>query len=370
MRESAKDPDALSPSHVQLWADCPRKEAFVYRLGLSQPFAKSAQAGTETHEFIEKGRTDWEHEWEGYPVGKMAKNLLAKTPKDITQREQHFETQVDGFKFHGFVDFQNAYLIGDYKTTSKKKYVKSVEELETNIQRLIYTESYPDVTESLWLYGVWDSKCSTHPVKFPIDRKADRERFKLHVITHAEGILSTPKDVDPLSLPKPKDPDTCNLYPPHGCPFKSKCFPVRSAFTVSQEGFPKMSNLFDTLSKSEAVAPEPEVAQSVQLTPPVQHTHKIEWLFVDCYPVTGEAPVQATKIIEKACAEVAMDLQVAHPLLVDFGKGGPMLMAQTAKFIQDGPHMPYVYLETKSPEGRNAMSAFLNAARHVVKSMF
>lgn len=365
MREPSTDPDELSPSHVQLWVDCPRKEAFQYRQGLKTPSAKSAEAGNAVHEFIEAGRTDWEYEWEGYPVGKMAKNLLAKTPSTVNKREEHFHSVIDGIKYHGYVDFQDPFLIGDYKTTSKKKYIKTVDELHDNVQRLIYTESFPLVTQNLWLYGVWDAKQSVHPVTFPVDRKADRERFKLRVLKPSEEILATPKDVDPLSLPLPKDPDTCKLYPPHGCPFKLKCFPIKSVFVQSTEGFPKMSSLLEKLSATIAEEPrtvrEPEAPAS---------THKIEWLFVDCFPVTGETPIQASKIVMEAAATVATDMQVAHPLLVDFGKGGPMLMAQTADFIAKGPNLKYVYLETKSAESRGAMNAFIQHARHVVKSMF
>ncbi len=360
MREPSKDPDELSPSHVQLWSDCPRKEAFQYRMGLTTPSAKSAQAGNEVHDFIDKGRSDFEYEWEGYAVGKMAKNLVAKTPADITAREEHFHSVIDGVKFHGYVDFQNPLLIGDYKTTSKKKYVKTVEELETNIQRLIYTESFPEVTDNLWLYGIWDTKCSVVPVSMKVDRVKDRERFKLRVLKPAEEILATAKDVDPLSLPLPKDPDTCRLYPPLGCPFKSKCFPTKSVFNVNQEAFPKMSNLLDKLTAAE----EPT---KLAVAEP---THKIGILFVDSYPVTGEQPINASRIIEKACGMVATDLQVAHPLLVEFGKGGPMLMAQTADIIAKGPYMPYVYLETKSAEGRTTLNAFVSNAKMVVKSMF
>lgn len=126
-----------------------------------------------------------------------------------------------------------------------------------------------------------------------------------------------------------------------------------------------MSSLLEKLSATIAEEPrtvrEPEAPAS---------THKIEWLFVDCFPVTGETPIQASKIVMEAAATVATDMQVAHPLLVDFGKGGPMLMAQTADFIAKGPNLKYVYLETKSAESRGAMNAFIQHARHVVKSMF
>ena len=390
----------ISASQLNVWKLCQRKRQFIYGQGLREAPAAAALAGTKVHKLLEEWVTNDEKPpsellWDNYDLGRMAWTIGDKLPdkNKLLQSEQKFDVTLYDVDFTGVIDLQTTTDIIDFKTTSKVRYVKSDEELELDVQRLLYVAAKPDKTYTKWIYGVWEDY-SAHIRHLGIDAIKDRERFKLHVLKPAEDILRITPDTDPLSLPPNKD--ACGLYPPNGCPFKSKCF--------SNKTSQRMTKLLDKL-KSEPTQTMPlqvterivERAEKIDLingpgsakqeVTPAQveavnelqreaeamggyDAKPIEFLFIDSYPISGcagDAVVSAHELVAPAARSVADDAHVFHPLLIDF-KGATMLAVQLRHDLK-GKSYKYVYLETKSAEGRAVMNTLMNLSKFVVKGM-
>lgn len=376
----------ISASHIEKWNQCKRREAFIYRLGIREPTAKSAQAGTYVHAKLEG--TEAPDEWEGYPIKELADKMRLFEPKDIIQREYEFTTKIDGIDFTGRIDGKTATTVLDYKSTSQKKYVKSLPTLELDGQRLLYVEVNPEAESTFWLYGVWKD-LSVHPREVPIDRKLDRERFKLHVLQPAEEILAVPEDVDPLSLPP--NEGACKLYPPAGCPFKARCVDLNNRKPASNS----MSKLMEKLLANESVqqrgeerraepgpmAPEPAVLESVSVAAegpsiprgscePANESFPVDTLYIDCLPVGRVEPdlVYSYQLLGPVCREVADDAGVPHPLLMDFAKGPPWIALQLEATLKKSP-VKHLFLDSRTAEGRAVVQKLMEISRFVVRGL-
>lgn len=260
----------ISPSQLDLWHRCPRRWAFVHKAKRREPFTGAAQAGTETHKILED-QGPWDKEWTApdtgklYPVGQMAALLQSQTPPNVVARERRWEVDIEGLPFVGVTDFYSEEIVGDYKTTSSKRNAKLAgakdpsKDLLTDPQRLFYTALVPSAKRTLWLYGTWDTMSVT-PREVEIDREADKKRLHLRVLQPADTMLNTPDDVDPLSM-KP-NVNECSKFPPHGCPFKSECFPPGKRMPVvtnSKESDRAMESLVERL-RAKASGTVPVVA--------------------------------------------------------------------------------------------------------------
>jgi hypothetical protein len=394
----------ISASHIGVETLCKRRERFAYgHLNLREGGSTATEAGSKTHKVIEDGGP-WDAVWGEFQIGAMARKLADATLPGVVSREENFTETLHGIPFTGFIDFTTATVVGDYKTTSKKRNVKSISTLLTDPQRLLYVEvKRPEAT--MWLYGDWESYSVT-PREIRTD-KEDRERFKLHVLKPAEEIAARPHDMDPLSLPA--NLESCRLYPipgkpgSGGCPYKDRCFPANQSVTKLGLG---MSALLERLEreKAEREAAGPGInSPGVVLPPPpeepkkkkqvvekvvdvpktsepdprqpgpapfTQGMHLIDTLYVDCMPLTSDEPViPSYKLIVPAGQTVADDQGVLSAMLIDYGKGGPMLACQVVDNLRRNP-VKYVYLESRSAEGKAVSMALMGVARVVVKGVF
>lgn len=364
----------ISPSRIKAFTTCQRRYAWSYLHGEREPFAQSAQAGTEVHALLENNVFTGEELWPAsvtaskrYQTGRMAAALREATPLGVVHREQALDVELDGILFTARVDFQTETLVGDYKTTSKSKYVKAVAELEDDPQRLLYTRM-TERADALWLYGVWEG-FKIAPVVVPGDAKRDSERFKLHVIQPSEELLCITADVDPLTLPA--NTYSCGLYPPHGCQFANRCYSVsgqlvnKSASTKENE-----MSIYVPGYAPEVVAPSPLEHENAIVPAPTSEK-LIGTLYVDAYPVSGVDSVQhAGEIIARASESVRSDAHVLHSQLVEFGKGAHMLAAQLTHDIKSaGVRYEHVYLETRSAEGKSCLFELTQLSERVVRGM-
>lgn len=372
----------ISASHIKLWNTCKRREAFVYRQGLREPSGVAAAAGTKVHALLEKPDTVAEsaETWGKYDISRMARQLQAATPPGVVAREQQIDRELYGLPFTGRIDFSTETAVGDYKTAGKPRGVKTVAELEEDVQRLMYAElsGKPD---ALWIYGVWQD-FSVTPVVVPGDAKRDREKFKLRVLQPAEELASVPEDVDPLSLEA--SITSCGLFPPAGCPFLTKCFDshghvasvlttVDSAPAVSAAAAAGVTQQMSFLDAFKAPAAPTDIPSDNKQTVcnGSADGKMIGTLYIDSYPVAGVDQVQhAGELIAVAAQSVRSDAHVLHSQLVDFGKGAHMLAAQLAHDIKTaGEFYPHLYLETRSAEGKAVLFELSQLARVVVKGM-
>lgn len=377
----------LSASHIGVWKLCKRKERFIYGLGLRESSSAAATAGKKVHALLEEWIKDdlvppAELLWDNYDIGRMAWQLSYKMPakEKIVASEETFNVNLYGIDFTGVIDLQTKDEIWDFKTTSKARYIKTNEELEIDPQRLLYLSAKPDRRSSTWLYGVWED-FGTHQRTLGTTADRSDERFKLHVLAPAEEILLA-EGKDPLSLDPNKD--ACHLYPPNGCPFKSKCFPPNRTAARMTKLLDKLKSADQTqvmpLEKVDLIngpaienkeVSEPAERASEEVDPEYQELKPIDMLFIECFPLDlpiGERVIPASELIVPAAKEVAADQQVHHPLLVDYSKGGPMLAVQLAANLR-GKRLKYVYLETKSAEGRAVMHTLTNMSKFVIKGM-
>ena len=260
---TSKPRRTVSASKLEAWKRCKVRYAFNYIERVQEPFALAAQAGVETHKVLEN-QGPWDKTFDKYAVGWMAQLLQNATPPGVTAREERFETELYGVPFVGVIDFHGEDLVGDYKTTSNKRNVKSPEVLLTDPQRLLYTQVRPSARRTLWLYGDWKTMSVT-PRESEIQRAADVERFKLHVLQPAEEILALPEETPALSLTK--NLSACMLFPPAGCPYKDRCFPSTKKFEVNVMG--KLLDRVKQIQKSADTEPaaEPAVAEPAAAEP-------------------------------------------------------------------------------------------------------
>lgn len=359
---------AFSASQLDKFGECQRRWAFIYRGGTREPSSDGATAGTKTHELLELPTHDVTARWKKYQIGALAAKLRASKPEGEFRQEEEFNVEIAGLPFTGRIDWLNATVLGDWKTTSKPQYIKSIEELETNTQRLLYVEAMRP-KETIWIYGVW-SDLSVHERRIGATN-TDREKFKLNVLSKAEQIAALPVDLDPLSLPFNKK--ACGLYPPAGCPFKHKCVDIHVPKPLSEMNV-RMSRLLEKLNAAKA-APAPEqpaatasVEEKVQAKP--ASAHLIDTLFLDCMPLSPlDAPLTyATSLIAQASQIVADDAQVPHARLVDYGRGDVLIAAEVALMLEKNP-VKYLFSETRSGEGKSVMFALMSRARLVVRGM-
>lgn len=348
-------------------------------------------AGSQVHKLIEDGKQGEPALWNEYDIGIMAQKLHDATPPDVISREETFTETVDGVPFTGVIDFQTPDTVGDYKTTGKRRNIKSLKVLTNDPQRLLYVQ-VKQPARTLWLYGVWEDMTVT-PRELVVE-KEDRERFKLHVLTPAEEILSVSPDTDPLSLPA--NLESCRMYPPVGCPYADQCFPTAK---ISEGIANRMSDIVKRLM-AEAEAKEPsinapsvpaaeapaepasekkrrppkteqvsEVDREIQAAQQAEQANMlIENLYIDCIPLSSEF-THAYLLLAEASQMVADDMQLPHAMLVDFAKGGPMVAAQLVANLRKKP-VQNLAIETKSPEGKACMTALMGVSRNVFKGVF
>ena len=360
---------AFSASQLDKFGECQRRWYFIYREGTREPASDGATAGTKTHELLEQPEHDITARWKKYPIGALAAKLRAAKPEGEFRQEEEFNVELYGLPFTGRIDWLNDNIVGDWKTTSKPQYVKSIEELETNTQRLLYVEAMRP-RETIWIYGVWSDLSVTE--RRIAATETDRDKFKLHVLSNAEKIAALPELIDPLSLPFNKK--ACGLYPPSGCPFKSKCVDIHVPKPPSEMGA-RMSKLLEKLNAAKTAVPAPEQAPVAPAAEEKVHTiatsaHLIDILFVDSIPLSPlDAPLAyATSLIAQAAAIIASDAQVPHHLLIDFGKGSHLLAAEVLVELEKNP-VRYLYTETRSAEGKATLFALMSKARLVVRGM-
>lgn len=348
----------VSATRIKTGKLCKRRYAFRYLHGASDPVAESAEAGTRTHELLELGTYNGDEVWQGYPIGEMARRLGKATSDNVVSREESFEVELHGITFVGKIDFQTDNTVGDYKTTSRRKRIRSAESLEDDEQRLLYSRA-TGKSDCLWLYGVWED-LSVHPVYVPGNDKRDRQKFRLHVLEPAQELLALPADVDPLALEA--NTFACGLYPPKGCPYLTKCYDRNGQLISHSSPYEHTNVVFvESIHRRASAQPEPSNNQN----------KCIGTLYIDAFPIVCDEPVTvAAELIARAAREVCKDADVKHSQLVEYGKGQHMLAAQLTHDMQSsGMRYEHVYLETRSAEGRACMFELQALAERVVRGM-
>jgi hypothetical protein len=195
--------------------------------------------GIQVHEILEnyylgKSTPDRSKIWRFNPgdkiyyPGKIADAMInAQIPRQPTAVEVQFDRELDGVLYTGKIDilqkYGNRIEIIDHKTSSDpKKWGKSSEDLEHDIQRNLYCwaarEGVLPVNFAL-NYGCTDAKPQkTLFVRAKPSLSDDYFLNEIHPVAQLMVQLKT-QQINPLDLPP--EPSSCELF--RGCPHKQRC---------------------------------------------------------------------------------------------------------------------------------------------------
>jgi hypothetical protein len=369
----------ISASSIELWTMCQRRWAFSYLANYSREAGRAAEAGKRVHALLEEAR-DAEpalvEPWGEYDVSRMARVLWAHNPRDEgAQFEVEWEREIEGLLFKGVIDRLSDEYVLDYKTTGGSlKYAKTPTRLKRDVQRLLYSQAYPDVAKALWITGTWanseGAKRAGDVVAFDTkvailarDRIRDNEHFKELVLTPSEQIAHVAPGTEPLSFALPSNAfdqydSPCQKFPPEKCPHFSTCHKTKRLSLALAPAPPKKEVSMPVIMRAEPVNEVPKFL--------------IENLYVDCLPlfVTDVPVMYSLDVIAKASREVEGDVGLKHVMLADFAKGPHLLAAELCAQLELLAPVKHFYLETKSAEGRGVMQSLMGRSKQIFKGMF
>lgn len=423
----------LSASQMGLYDRCPKRWGFVYLEGRREPEHEAAEDGKEVHAMLEAYLRDGVVPDPNTRLGATAHEMLRHLPArgSVKDVELDFELEVQGIRFRGRVDARTPGVVYDHKSTGNMKAaVKTEEELETDLQALIYARWMNEDGELQWTYGERlppskkgkpkSKKVCLRVVKEDVERKFDEI-----VLPLAREILDAYRHNDITLLPKHLG--SCHMFPPNGCPFDNdndckitdqerirfvmgdriplaeklrarkaamlgentnvvavpKADPINPPRVAASPVAPvkprQPKPVLEAAPEPPSPQPEPESLalappQATEVAPPPvivsRHAKPIKTLYCDCLPLTSSKVVHAHILIAAAANEVQNDTQTHHVLLMDFAKGGPSLAAQLQADLFSLPEqLEDVVLVTRTPEGRAVQQVMCALAENVVMAL-
>lgn len=396
---------AFSASSIEKWTLCQRRYVFGYFLGLEEGGSDATEAGSRVHKLLEDtpagGTPEQGIRWLHYDISALATSMHRFLPTDdvVVGNEVNFEAELHGLPFRGYIDRLSDQFIWDWKTTgSDRKWAKSPRKLKTDVQRLIYSEAYPDVPNARWVTGLWRDIPTPVDSCLRVDRKADKEAFRLNVLHPAQEIAVLDPNVDPLSLPLPTEIDTrtgkpkaCNAFG-KPCPAYEQCHGKAKRTLSTLLDTLRAENLaptpFDFVpagrfhETSEPIAPVglapsngPLSPDPVDVLPPPSPgvTYLVDTLLIDCSPISSLSTpaVFGHTVIVEASREVCAEFGLRNPLQMDFGKGAVALAVavETVLEAREAPISVLVW-ESRTAEGRACVQSLCARSRLVIKGGF
>lgn len=152
-------------------------------------------------------------------------------PPHVAIVETQFELPYQGVMYNGRIDFLHGYrpgvevTIGDHKTISKLSRAKTPEQLLEDPQRIIYS-AWAAVTFGVsHVRASWVYYQRTNPRAKRVDLLEDSasiwQRFRRLHGRVGLPIYAAKQITHPHAFPR--NLDSCQLYPPHGCPYAAEC---------------------------------------------------------------------------------------------------------------------------------------------------
>jgi len=227
----------VSPSQLDTFLTCNRKWGFRYLDGIDSPPHRSAQVGTRVHAILEDWLRsakppDWEerlvidgHEYFPGRIASEAIHLLPP-PGPHLALERRFSNR----PWLGQIDV--AYLaspehpvVMDHKTTTDLGWAKTVEELQTDPQAIIYAAAAfaelprAQVADLAWTYTKTNKPYKAKQVHLRVTREYVEEAIRPFLATAARMLEirasgARAADLDPT-------PSACQKY--GGCPHLGRC---------------------------------------------------------------------------------------------------------------------------------------------------
>ncbi|MEC9048904.1 MAG: PD-(D/E)XK nuclease family protein [Planctomycetota bacterium] len=234
------DPVGISPSQIKTYHEqCPRR--WWYSRNRPRPPRRDddpAVFGDRVHLVLE----DWLQYGTVLDLGtREGKTAIAGLgflpPPKAALVEGKFSFVYDRVKYNGRIDFTTDYeqgqhiTIGDHKTIGQLHRHKTEDELVWDPQRIIYSmwgvlRYRVQRVTARWVYYQRVTKSRKHGkstvVEFTEEADMIRERFEdLHKRRSLPILNARLDDRGPTALPR--NMENCNLFPPHGCPYREEC---------------------------------------------------------------------------------------------------------------------------------------------------
>lgn len=304
----SESPVILSASQIATHNLCARKRAWEKLEGIKRPPHPSAVIGSRVHEILEDYLRDGtipdpsESLTVDLPSGKsrtvapgrIAQAGIRHLPRPGEARvEDHFLFRVQPMKkgaesvrLQGYVDFQvwsddgKKALVGDHKTTSNFRWMKTPELLAVDPQAAIYAmNAVIDGAEEItlrWVYYLTTGKnprTKVSELTLGIDEVQDmfdpvyRSALEIYQIQreYKEGRLTV------LDIPPPEDLNACNAF--GGCYYRDRCSltneqKIRSYFRKESRNMGLRDMLEKKKAKEAANTPAPETVEEVETPAP------------------------------------------------------------------------------------------------------
>lgn len=274
----------LSPSQIATWEDCERKWGWRHLDGIPAPQNASAALGSEVHDqqlapYLLEGRApDFSR-----PSGYIAASGLHWLPKPKTpgmEVEKHFILRLpnEPFAIQGYKDFTvddsikipglpgGVPGVGDHKTTSNLKWMKTKEDLSTDVQAIVYASDalVATGTQAVDLAWVYYQTRGAH--------RSDRVHVRLtreHTFSELGRIVVTARHISATRKSKPRaldlvpNTDACEKY--GGCPYRDRCTDLNPLALV-QAGFRNERNKELVMNETEDLLKR--LSEQNGMTPP------------------------------------------------------------------------------------------------------
>lgn len=366
----------VSASQLSNFKLCERKWFYESIMGIRSPSTPAQERGTAIHALIE------DHYNTGAVIEdkKVAAAVLA-LPKPGTPGvsvETEIDAVLDGIHVKGFIDMLDLsnplhpHVI-DTKTMKTFRYALTSQEMAENSQVLKYafyvlTRLAPDATHFTLSHNqiALDTNEPPRLVSATVTADHVRDRWAQMKSTFEKMLniranVTNARDVTP-------NYNSCDAF--GGCPHRERC--AVAAFDFNGDipmSAPKTSSTLviedmtanKPLGRTGALAAR---AAEVTIEEPVSDGYAIDYLFIDCYPIS--APSQPQLFAEFAApilAKVAKETGVPDWRLVDYGKGAGHI-ARAFATASDYPSA--IMINSTDPTARVALEVLVPKARFVV----
>lgn len=373
--------NSLSASQVETYSRCAVRWAWEKLNGEPRPESgAAANLGTDVHTVLEAYLKEGKKIDILTDIGRIAYPGLIHLPKpEIEHVEKYFTIAVDDVPYVGFIDFvyekDGIWIVGDHKTTSDFRYVKKVEELQSNIQAMLYA-NYAfewlkvDRVRLNWVYYKTRGPAQARLVSIDVDKEQGQaEMVRINEIGKEMFALrnscSKAEDLEP-------NVDACMDF--GGCPFIDLCKKKHPTWRK------KMSEKL-TLKEKLKLGKEPKEIKEVKEVKEVKEEviqlgNRVKnegfTLCVDCFPVKVDAVViHFTDYVLPILKRISDDSGVPHYKLMKYGEGSGLLAAELEVELKNNPPAAgsYIYLDTMGHVGKDCLDALKAAAKNIIEGV-
>lgn len=249
----ALSPSMLSAFDATTGFGCERRGYFRYVMGLKEPTSKGQQLGTDLHALIAERLTTGEspsgqNQAAGlYLAGEAMIEAVAK--RTIIGVEKPLSPfNLDGVPVKGFNDVITSDGIIDWKTSSSRKYLKTREQLKTDMQLLIYAAAEHPTLDTIKLaHGQFVTVGNVEPKLVEVEvSKKEVDSFRDKVII---PLVQRVREV--VALKEVRDAVRADDTKCFRCPFRAQC---------PNDESEKIMSFFSKYNKSTPKTPEDMVA--------------------------------------------------------------------------------------------------------------